>query len=197
MNNMEEIILEIYKAKQNYEIEFNKLMLNFMIKANTLVEVSEGLYQIETSIKLNKISLKDYILNSEICNNLKENNIINYSIEELKEIMDNYEQQCILNIAPYKLALDLYEHLEIMENLENEKIDYELKSVKKIIENIKYITEINKDKYHELYEEIMKKIQEKAASYLIDEKMNKYLIQIVNDIFNYYLYGNSKIMTVE
>lgn len=64
-------------------------MFSFVTKAYELVDLSEDLYQLEHTIKLNQISLKDYILNSEICNFLKNNNINNYSIEDLKGFIQN------------------------------------------------------------------------------------------------------------
>ena len=64
-------------------------MFSFVTKAYELVDLSEDLYQLEHTIKLNQISLKDYILNSEICKFLKNNNINNYSIEDLKGFIQN------------------------------------------------------------------------------------------------------------
>ena len=94
MYNIENIkgeILEIFAEKQNYDEKYNSLMFDFITKAYELVELSEDLYQVEHTIKLNQISLKDYILNSKICNYLKDNNFNNYSIEDLKEYMQKYE----------------------------------------------------------------------------------------------------------
>ena len=92
MNNIENIgveILEIFTEKQKYDEKYNNLMFSFVTKAYELVDLSEDLYQLEHTIKLNQISLKDYILNSEICNFLKNNNINNYSIEDLKGFIQN------------------------------------------------------------------------------------------------------------
>ena len=60
--NISNNILEIYNDKQKYDEQINSLMLDFMTKANELVEKSNDMYQIEHSIRLNEISLKDYIL---------------------------------------------------------------------------------------------------------------------------------------
>ena len=70
-------ILELFTEKQKYDKKFNNTMFNFLTRAPELVDLSDDIYQIEHSIILNKISLKDYILSSELCKMLKENNISN------------------------------------------------------------------------------------------------------------------------
>ena len=194
MKNIKDEILEIFTEKQNYDEKYNSLMFDFLTKAYELVELSEDLYQVENTIKLNQISLKDYILNSEICNFLKKNNFNNYSIEDLKEYMQKCENQNISNIASYKLALELYEKLEEIKNIENLKIDYEISQMGNLLDNINNVKNIDKDKYQELYKDLLQQVKVKYLdNNLIDNKLNEYLVQILNDIFNYYLYGNKKI----
>ena len=197
MNNIENIgveILEIFTEKQKYDEKYNNLMFSFVTKAYELVDLSEDLYQLEHTIKLNQISLKDYILNSEICNFLKNNNINNYSIEDLKRFMRKYEIQNISDITSYKLALELYERLDEIKNIENSKIDYEINRMSSILEDINNIESIDKDKYRDLYNHLLEQIKVNYLdNNLIDDKINNYVVQILNDIFNYYLYGNKEI----
>ena len=194
IKNIKDEILEIFTEKQNYDEKYNSLMFDFLTKAYELVELSEDLYQVENTIKLNQISLKDYILNSEICNFLKKNNFNNYSIEDLKEYMQKCENQNISNIASYKLALELYEKLEEIKNIENLKINYEISQMGNLLDNINNVKNIDKDKYQELYKDLLQQVKVKYLdNNLIDNKLNEYLVQILNDIFNYYLYGNKKI----
>lgn len=197
MNNIENIgveILGIFTEKQNYDEKYNNLMFSFVTKAYELVDLSEDLYQLEHTIKLNQISLKDYILNSEICSFFKNNNINNYSIEELKNFMQKYENQNISDITPHKLALELYEKLKEIKNIENSKIEYEINKMSNILENITSIEIIDKDKYQNLYNDLLQQVKVKYLdNNLIDDKINNYVVQILNDIFNYYLYGNKEI----
>ena len=197
MNNIENIgieILEIFTEKQNYDDKFNNLMFNFATRAYELVDLSQDLYQVEHTIKLNKISLKDYILNSEVCNFLKDNNVSNYSIQDLKEFMDKYEKQNISDVTSYRLALDLYEKLEELENLESQKIDYEITRLSNILEEVSEIKNTNKEQYQKLYNDILLQVKGKYLdNNLIDDKMNNYIVQILNDIFNFYLYGNKEV----
>lgn len=197
MNNIENIgveILEIFTEKQNYDEKYNNLMFSFVTKAYELVDLSEDLYQLEHTIKLNQISLKDYILNSEICSFLKNNNINNYSIEDLKDFMQKYENQNISDITSYKLALELYEKLDEIKNIENAKIDYEINRMSNILEDISNVENIDKDKYQDLYNRLLEQIKVKYLdNNLIDDKINNYVVLILNDIFNYYLYGNKEI----
>ena len=180
MNNIENIgieILEIFTEKQNYDEKYNNLMFSFVTKAYELVDLSEDLYQLERTIKLNQISLKDYILNSEICSFLKNNNINNYSIEDLKEFMQKYENQNISDITSYKLALELYEKLDEIKNIENAKIDYEINRMSNILQDIRNVENIDKDKYQYLYNRLLEQIKVKYLdNNFIDDKINNYII---------------------
>lgn len=195
MNYVENVatsILEIFTGKQNYDKKYNDLMYSFITGAYELVELSNDLYQLESTIRLNKISLKDYILNSEVCKFLKMSNINNFSIDDLKKYMAKYESQ--EDIKSYHLALELYEKLEQIEYVENTKIDYEINEMSSILENINSIKKIDKSKYQDLYNDLLHQIKIKYLNNnLIDDKINNYVVQILNDIFNYYLYGNKEI----
>ncbi len=185
-------ILEIFTEKQNYDEKYSNLMLSFILKAHELVELSNDLYQLENTIRLNQISLKDYILNSEICKSLKNSNINNYSIDDLKSYMTKYDNQ--ENIKSYQLALELYERLEEIEYVESAKINYEIDRMSNILEVISTIKAIEKSKYQNLYKDLINQLRIKYLNNnLIDDKINNYAVQILNDIFNYYLYGNKEI----
>lgn len=194
MNNIQSIILTIFEQKQEYDKQYNRLMSNFIMKANELVILSEDLYQIEHTIRLNQISLKDYILNSEICCLLKKQNIHNYSISDLKEYMKKYENQNTSDITSYKFALELYETLEEIKQIEDSKINYEMTKMSTILENINSIKNFSKDKYQDLYNNLLNQIKIKYLdNHIIDDRTNNYMIQILNDIFYFYLNGNKAI----
>ena len=82
--NLNVKILESYVEIDKIHDDINNKIFNFITKANELVELSEDDYQIEKTLMLNKISLKGYVLDSDLCNKLSENNINDYSINELK-----------------------------------------------------------------------------------------------------------------
>lgn len=194
MENIGIEVLEIFTEKQSYDEKYSNLVMAFITKAYELVQLSEGLYQIEYTIKLNQISLKDYILNSDICNLLKSNNIHNYSISDLKEYIKKYESSNISDITSTKLALELYEMLEEIKEIEDAKITYEISKMGNILENISNISHVDKNKYQDLYNDLLKQVKVKYLdNNYIDDKINNYIIQILNDIFNYYLYGNKEI----
>ena len=119
-NNLSVKVLEAYMDIDKIHDDIIKKIFNFITKANELVDLSDDMYQIERTIKLNKISLKGYILDS--------------SCREIENITDNnYE--------------NLYN--QIKNQLSN---DY-----------------LNKN--------------------LIDDKSFNICVQIMNDIFNYYISG--------
>ena len=155
--NVANEILEIYIEKQSYDEKHINLMFDFTTHAADLVELSAGIYQIEHSIRLNQISLKDYILNSDIC----------------------------LKLAALK-------------NTEDDKINMEMIRMKNIIKDIVDIYQKEKREYQELYNTLLNQLK---SNYLntnrIDEKIYNYGVQILNDIFNYYLDGNKDLILEE
>ena len=194
VSNIKNKILEIFNEKQLADEKYHNVLFTFLTNAYELVELSKGLYQIEHNIKLNQISLKDYILNSEICIWLKENNISNYKIEDLKMFMSKYEKQTNKDISVYKLSLELYEKLEEMKKIENTKIKNELTKTSTLLTDLDKIKSIEKANYQILYNNLLQQIKKKYLdTNLIDEKAKNCFLEILNDIFSYYLYGNKEI----
>ena len=68
--NLNVKILESYVEIDKIHDDINNKIFNFITKANELVELSEDDYQIEKTLMLNKISLKGYVLDSDLCNKL-------------------------------------------------------------------------------------------------------------------------------
>lgn len=64
MNNINNNILEMRANLKKIKNTINNNLVTFLTRAAELVEMSENMYQIEKTIKLNKISLKGYILDS-------------------------------------------------------------------------------------------------------------------------------------
>ena len=195
--NISNNILEIYNDKQKYDEQINSLMLDFMTKANELVEKSNDMYQIEHSIRLNEISLKDYILRSDYCVLLKQNNVVDYTIEELEQYMNNYEyQNSEFDMYKYKLALSLYKELEKIKQIIDKKIDMEVSRIENIINSINGIKNINnKGEYQNLFNKVNIEIKQKYIdTNIIDDTTSNYINQIINDIFNYYIDGYKNIL---
>lgn len=182
INNM---IINMTNESKKYDEKYNALIANILSNAESLVDISNGVYQIEHTIRANKISLKDYVLNSDICTILKDNNIHNYSIEELRNYIAKYNSQSTIS---YSLALNLYEEFEQLEKFEKDKVEYEVNSLKGLID-INDISKLSKDELDSLYERVITKIKDYSLSNDLEEKMKI----MVNDIFNYYKNGNKEI----
>ena len=183
---MQNKILDVHAKRKEYEIKYNNIVMDFITGAYELVDLSNDVYQVEQSIRLNKISLQDYVLNSDVCKKLKENNIDNYTIDDLKKYINDYE----LNIGDagnYKKALYLYELLKDIEKIEKELIDYLIEGLSNVCD-IKDINNISNMGYQKLYNEILHDVR-----YKIDEEVFYKFNSMINDIFNYYLYGNKKL----
>ena len=182
-------ILESYVEIDKIQDEINNKMFNFITNANQLVELSEDDYQIEKTIKLNKISLKSYILDSPCCSSLQENNITNYSIEELKNFFVKYEKIYNEDLSKYYLALSLYEMLEEIEKLVDNKIEREISEISNIFNGIRNIKNIISSEYEKLYFDSKNKIDTEYKNNKINDKAHNLCIQLLNDIFNFYMNG--------
>ena len=146
-NNLNVKILESYVEIDKIHDDINNKIFKFITQASELVELSDDDYQIERTIKLNKISLKGYILDSPCCTALEENNISNYSIEELKQYLMKYEQTSNDDSSAYYLAISLYELLEIIEKLVDNKIELEMNKLSELVLSIREIENITDNNY--------------------------------------------------
>lgn len=188
-DNLNVKILESYVEIDKLHDDINKAMFNFITKANELVDLSEDDYQIEMTLRLNKISLKGYVLDSELCTQLHENNITDYSIDELKQYLTQYEKKYNTDCLKYLLALSLYEQIEQIEQLVDSKIDLEIKELSKIISDINNILNTDKSEYEKLYTNLKNQLDEYYTNQKLDEKSYNICVQILNDIFNFYING--------
>ena len=178
--NLNVKILESYVEIDKIHDDINNKIFNFITKANELVELSEDDYQIEKTLMLNKISLKGYVLDSDLCNKLSENNINDYSINELKNYIIQYERSFDTDYSQYLLALSLYELIEDVEKQVDSKIELEISELSNIIQSISDIKNTDKTNYENLYCFKENKLAEKSYGICI---------QILNDIFNFYISG--------
>lgn len=187
--NLNVKILESYVEIDKIHDDINNKIFNFITKANELVELSEDDYQIEKTLMLNKISLKGYVLDSDLCNELSKNNINDYSINELKNYIIQYEKSFDTDYSQYLLALSLYEIIEDIENQVDSKIELEINELSNIIQSISDIKNTDKTNYENLYYNFKSQLDDCFKENKLDEKSYGICIQILNDIFNFYISG--------
>ena len=187
--NLNVKILESYVEIDKIHDDINNKIFNFITKANELVELSEDDYQIEKTLMLNKISLKGYVLDSDLCNKLSENNINDYSINELKNYIIQYERSFDTDYSQYLLALSLYALIEDVEKQVDSKIELEISELSNIIQNISDIKNTDKTNYENLYYNFKSQLDDCFKENKLDEKSYGICIQILNDIFNFYISG--------
>ncbi len=182
-------ILESYVEIDKIHDDINNKIFNFITKANELVEMSEDDYQIEKTLLLNKISLKGYVLDSECCIELANNKINNYSIDELKNYLIQYEKSFNIDNSKYLQALLLYEQIEQIENMVDTKINLEIEDLSKLINNVNDIKNINTEEYEKLYYNLKNQLDNYFSYKKIDEKSYNICIQVLNDVFNFFISG--------
>ena len=187
--NLNVKILESYVEIDKIHDDINNKIFNFITKANELVELSKDDYQIEKTLILNKISLKGYVLDSDLCNKLSENNINDYSINELQNYIIQYEKSFDTDYSQYLLALSLYELIEDVEKQVDSKIELEISELSNIIQSISDIKNTDKTNYENLYYNFKSQLDDFFKENKLDEKSYGICIQILNDIFNFYISG--------
>lgn len=182
-------ILESYVEIDKIHDEINNKIFKFITQAGELVELSDDDYQIERTLKLNKISLKGYVLDSECCVQLNDNNVTDFSIDDLKQYLEQYEKSFNVDYSKYFLALSLYENIEEIENLIDSKISLELSKLNNLISNIDDIKVIDKSNLERLYYQQKNIIDNFYQTSRIENKSYNICIQFLNDIYNYYISG--------
>ncbi len=188
-NNLNVKILGSYVEVDKINNDINNKIFDFITKANELVELSEDDYQIEKTLMLNKISLKGYVLDSDLCKQLSENSINYYSINELKNYIIQYEKTFNTYYSQYLLAISLYELIEDIENQVDFKIELEINELSNIIQSISDIKNTDKTNYENLYYNFKSQLDDCFEENKLNEKSYGICIQILNDIFNFYISG--------
>lgn len=188
-NNLSLKILEFYVEMNKIHDDITKSMFNFITKANELVGLSKDDYQIEKSLLLNKISLKGYVLDSDCCVQLNKNNINDYSVDELKNYLKQYEQFFNRDYSNYLLALSLYELIGDIEKSVDSKNELEMQKLSEMVSDINDIKNINKGEYENLYYKINAQLENHFKDNKLNEKSYNVCIQILNDIFDFYISG--------
>ncbi len=191
-------LLNIVIDMIEYQTKYNTLMYEFINKGNELLNLTLGMYQIENTIKLNKISLKGYILESKVCTELKRKGIKNYTIQELKKHLykldsENNEETNILIKATH-----LYELLEKIEQEEyNNNKDFlnKLGTVYDKTLLLNYNIDIkDKNKLNQDYTILINQITTNYINNnLIDDKVKQYTAMLINQIFTFMYNGNKPI----
>lgn len=181
-------VLETFIEVENYNQKINDKIFNFITKCSELEELSNHYYGIQKTLELNKNYFQGYVLESYLCNYLKENTNQDYSISQLKEFMNQYATNSSEDYSSYYLALELYEMADEIEELIENKIEYEMTFIYDFDSNIEKLEETNQ--YEELYNSIKDKLtNDLLNNNLIDDNSFGKLLLILNDSFNFFISG--------
>ena len=185
--NLEEVISKI--------IAFNKKITTkleaFQTGCRVLEESSHYEYRIQKTINLNKIYFQGYVLNSKLCQDLQSKGINDYSLNTLKNYINENFNNFSEDYTSYYEALSLYEKANEIERLSDSKAKLAMDFLSNYIPDIKSWPNIKQEilvsKYQEIKEKITSLIKKKD---LIEEKtleneVSKMLF-ILDDLFNYF-----------
>ena len=162
-------------------------MIKFIQDANEMVTVSDGSFQIDDSLEYNKIALKGNILESDLVKELNSKGIKDFTPEDLRTIhIPFYEQEHNIKLIETSLAIKLYEQIENIEKINQNKIEILHKNLKYILGKDIITKTIKKNNI----EEAMNKIDELHTKNILDLKTKNIILQILNQLLNYYQNNN-------
>lgn len=181
-------INELYNYHMDFENVFMNNLSRFYNEAEKLVTLSNGKYQIEKNIKLNKISIKGYILDSDI---IKKFNLDEFRLFELKQYLNNIKSDDKYNIM---VAIKLYEILDNMEQVELNQISNSLYYIQMITGSL-FEEEIeDKSNLSTSYNNLLNIINNYKKSNILNGDLYNKIIYCLNFLFNYYVNGSRKIV---
>ena len=181
-------INELYNYHMDFENVFMNYLSRFYNEAEKLVTLSNGKYQIEKNIKLNKISIKGYILDSDI---IKKFNLDEFRLFELKQYLNNIKSDDKYNKM---VAIKLYEILDNMEQVELNQISNSLYYIQMITGSL-FEEEIeDKSNLSTSYNNLLNIINNYKKSNILNDDLYNKTIYCLNFLFNYYVNGSRKIV---
>ena len=183
----EEILLKL----ENYDKNIQEKLQDFITGCSSLNESSNGQYQVQTTIELNKIYFQGYVLDSKICKNLKEDNVTDYSLTTLKNYLNKNFNNLEVDCTPYYEALILYEKANALEDMIDEKIELEIDFLSEYVEEIKILKYevITKNKFFDFYKDIKEKLVKTLLSEQVSDITKNNYINILNNIFDFFWSG--------
>ena len=138
LNNEEKKLrIKVYQTLIELNIQeskYNEQMIKFIQDANEMVTVSDGSFQLNDSLEHNKIALKGNILESDLVKELNSKGIKDFTAEDLRTIhIPFYEQEHNIKLIETSLAIKLYEQIENIEKINQNKIEILHKNLKYIL----------------------------------------------------------------
>ena len=191
LNNEEKKLrIKVYQTLIELNIQeskYNEQMIKFIQDANEMVTVSDGSFQLNDSLEHNKIALKGNILESDLVKELNSKGIKDFTPEDLRTIhIPFYEQEHNIKLIETSLAIKLYEQIENIEKINQNKIETLHKNLKYILGKDIITKTIKKNNI----EEAMNKIDELHTKNILDLKTKNIILQILNQLLNYYQNNN-------
>ena len=132
-------IKSLYKENTIHYIEYDRLVLSYMIIGAEIEQLTDKLFMMQNDILMNKEVLRNMILNSNLCKKLDKDNI-SYTFSDLKTYLLRYPN------GGNKILLEkLIEEYELSEKLES----LEQKHITRLSQGLSKILKKEFSKYHE------------------------------------------------
>lgn len=185
----QELIIETYNKINQYNSELQNKFTNFINGCLDLENISDHKYEIQKTIKLNKIYFQGYVSESAICEGMRNENISKCSFDQIRTNIANYEQTNHADLYSYSKALDLYEEADDLEQTIDDKVKLEMTRLYELDKTIDEVVKVPKTDYEYLYMKVKTNLVNNYFQGDLNNKIFKALEFMLNDVFNYYISG--------
>lgn len=156
-----------------------------------LVELLDGLYQVETTLELNRISLKGLILESSLCKML-DNNKIEYTLLDLKKYLYQFMDNENIDFEVIEKEILLYETIDnliLVEKMQMDEIVYKINDILKL--DLSFENTIDSSLLLQSKNKIMIEVKKLLELNVLDQEIYIMFDNLVNQVLNFYLNENT------
>lgn len=192
-NEIRTFKLSIYQAllyNLNSKNKLFELMKQILEYSKKLEKLSEYQYILNEDLEKNRIQVKGFILESRFITYLKENNIEEFSFEELEKYLNRYIDSSGDTIDEVSTAMKLYPLILKYRDMFLGNYD----NVRHYLSNVFEPNLLeNKGNLKNKYESILEQIQIMNLNNQIDNRTKENLEELINELFTYYVDNKIKV----
>ena len=195
-------ILSAALRKANRDQLYEKYKMRVKEQGKKLEEQTSGSFKLDKNIVTTEMSLRNYIVNSNVADFLVKKGMSECTFDELYASSKEFDANVVR-------AIQLYQSIEKLGNIERDAITtlaidlseifgYQIMSEgqhKFVISKQGKVKIITEEKTLEQYIDDEKRVFEMISKLKLGEVVNDYVCELVHQIFDYYKDGNKEILS--
>jgi len=185
------IILTMFIDNKMFCQSYSNQIYLCLQSCGELVELLDGLYQVEATLELNRISLKGLILESSLCKML-DNNKIEYTLLDLKKCLYQFMDNENIDFEVIEKEILLYETIDnliLVEKMQMDEIVYKINDILKL--DLSFENTIDSSLLLQSKNKIMIEVRKLLELNVLDQETYIMFDNLVNQVLNFYLNENT------